>query len=265
MIISCPACSTRYVVPDSAIGAEGRTVRCAKCRHSWFQEGPVLDLAEAQAAQARDAEAAAAARPTPPPRASEPKAEPAPPANPPEVVDEEPPAFEESPPPLAEPALPPIEDEPSHFEHEPPFRPRRNTLRLLTIAGVLFATVAAGLIVAVSYFGLPEWVPVSRPTFGVGRENLQLDFPADQQEKRQLPNGIEFFAASGTVTNIGGTAQDVPPILIVLRDARDRIVYSADVYPPKGTLAPGEAMTINAALTDVPRAARVSEIGWKPD
>jgi predicted Zn finger-like uncharacterized protein len=267
MIISCPACSTRYVVPDSAIGAEGRTVRCAKCRHSWFQEGPVPDLAEAQPAQMADVEAATVARPppTPPPRASEPRVERPPPASRPEAEDEDLPAFEDHAISPAEPALPPIEDAPSQFEHEPPFRPRRNTLRLLTLAGALFAVVAAGLIVAVSYFGLPEWVPVSRPTFGVGRENLQLDFPADQQEKRELPNGIEFFAASGTVTNIGGTAQDVPPILIVLRDARDRIVYSADVYPPKRTLAPGEAMTINAALTDVPRAARVSEIGWKPD
>lgn len=39
MIIACPACSTRYVVPDNAIGVDGRTVRCAKCKHSWFQEG----------------------------------------------------------------------------------------------------------------------------------------------------------------------------------------------------------------------------------
>src|SRR5262245_22971668 len=46
MIIACPACSTRYVVPDSAVGPEGRTVRCAKCRHSWFQDPSEAMLAE---------------------------------------------------------------------------------------------------------------------------------------------------------------------------------------------------------------------------
>ncbi|MEC9109264.1 MAG: MJ0042-type zinc finger domain-containing protein, partial [Pseudomonadota bacterium] len=43
MIIACPACATRYVVPDSAIGIDGRTVRCAKCKHSWFQDGPDVE------------------------------------------------------------------------------------------------------------------------------------------------------------------------------------------------------------------------------
>ncbi|HYV87781.1 MAG TPA: DUF3426 domain-containing protein [Candidatus Polarisedimenticolia bacterium] len=40
MIVSCPACSTRYLVEPSALGSDGRVVRCAKCEHSWYQTPP---------------------------------------------------------------------------------------------------------------------------------------------------------------------------------------------------------------------------------
>ncbi|GAB4142851.1 MAG: zinc-ribbon domain-containing protein [Sphingomonadales bacterium] len=40
MIISCSACGTRYVLDPAKLGAAGRTVRCANCHHSWFQEAP---------------------------------------------------------------------------------------------------------------------------------------------------------------------------------------------------------------------------------
>ena len=40
MIVSCPACSTRYLVEPSALGSDGRMVRCAKCEHSWYQAPP---------------------------------------------------------------------------------------------------------------------------------------------------------------------------------------------------------------------------------
>jgi len=217
----------------------------------------VLDLVEAQPAKA----------PAAPPRPPADEAEIDHPFREPDPVRDEgrAPAFDEPATPVTESDLPPDDDTPSHFEHEPPFRPRRNTLRLLTYAGVVFAAVAAGLIVAVSYFGLPDWVPVNRPTCALGQPTLKLDFPPERQERRELPNGIQFFGASGTITNPGSAAQDVPPILIVLRDARDRIVYSWEVYPPKRTLGPGETMTINEAVTDVPRSARVAEIGWKPE
>ncbi|MGZ3172838.1 MAG: thioredoxin [Croceibacterium sp.] len=211
--------------------------------------------------------------PVPAPPPPPPPAPPSPPVSREPVAPEpepaaayfEPPPFDETPPPP--PSIAPAydDDTTSQFDHEPPFRRRRNPLRLWTYAAIVFALIVAALIVAVSYWGLPAWVPVSRPTFAAAQADLQLDFPADQQERRQLPDGTEYFGASGTITNIGSVTRSVPPILIVLRDGHDRIVYSWEVYPPKRSLAPGETMTVNQAVTDVPRSAKVAEIGWKPN
>jgi predicted Zn finger-like uncharacterized protein len=277
MIIACPACSTRYVVPDSAIGLDGRTVRCAKCRHSWFQEGPVAETAPPTVAPPPPT----APAPTPPPPAPAPVPPPPAAAAPAEPAGAEPAAspresdLSQDPPlsSVADEAVRPVvdrheerpaEESRSSFDYEPPFRPRRNKLRMWTMAAVLFAVVASGLVAAVARYGLPDWMPLSRSTFGKAQPDLVLDFPPNRQDRRTLPNGTEFFGASGTVTNVGQIRRPVPTILIVLRDARERIVYSYEVAPPKRVLAPGESMTVNEAVTDVPKSARIAEIGWKP-
>ncbi|WP_336985590.1 MJ0042-type zinc finger domain-containing protein [Altererythrobacter aquiaggeris] len=280
MIIACPACTTRYVVPDSAIGVDGRTVRCAKCRHSWFQDGEPVELPpERQVAAAEPSPAVPSPAGAPPPETRNPGTDPA------EHQPEEetrPAPFGEQPsdaPPIADPVTPPPEadtayqetptqygydDQVSHFDAAPPFRARRNPLKLWTASAAIFAAIALGTIGAVSYWGLPDWVPISRPTFAAENPDLVLDFPGDKQDRRTLPNGTEFFGASGTVTNVGRESRNLPSILIVLRDGRERIVYSWEVAPPQASLAPGETVTINEAVTDVPRSAKFADIGWKP-
>ncbi|MBM3617400.1 MAG: DUF3426 domain-containing protein [Alphaproteobacteria bacterium] len=44
MILECPHCSNRYLVDKRAIGAEGRTVRCAKCKHQWHAMPDATDV-----------------------------------------------------------------------------------------------------------------------------------------------------------------------------------------------------------------------------
>jgi len=278
MIIACPACSTRYAVPDNSLGVEGRTVRCAKCRHSWYQEGPeIVPPAEpltepaatadasaepAVAAQGLDASTGSAGGTTQIARDIS-----APPPAP--VQETAKPVKESASAAIAyddgdEAAYDADQDGPSNFAHAPPFRPRRNIPRLLMIGAILFAVVSLAVAAYVIRFGFPEWVPVSRSTFAEAQPDLELDFPPNRQDRRTLPNGNEYFGASGTVTNVGGDERSVPSILIVMRDSRERIVYSWEVVPPKQRLAPGESVTINEAVTDVPKSAVAAEIGWKP-
>ena len=279
MIIACPACTTRYAVPDDAIGIEGRTVRCAKCRHSWFQDGPSLETAEPAPAAATASPPPAAPAQSTPPSAPAPGTPPAAPAQ--DTAAEASAEVEQQETREPEPAIPvpqrPAEPAPeaedagyaasqdegyySPFDRRAPFRPRRNTAKLIMIAAVLFATVVLGATAWVWRFGL---VPASSATFAEAQPELVLDFPPNRQDRRTLANGTEFFGASGTVTNVGAAERSLPSILIVMRDARERIVYRWEVVPPKRRLGPGESVTINEAVTDVPKSAVAAEIGWKP-
>lgn len=280
MIIACPACNTRYAVPDSAIGIDGRTVRCAKCRHSWFQDGPRVETPQSPP-PAPPTEAVS----PPPPAAETPAQGPAAPIDSaPEPADEPAAATPEAAPETDEEApAPPLpeqgiadqsayayddgagdEYDESQFDYEPPFRARRNPAKMWTMAAILFAVISLGLIAAVGWYGLPNWVPFARPAFAEQQAGLKFEFPENRQERRQLPDKSVLYSFAGTISNIGTQRRSVPSLLVYFKDSRETVVFSHELVPPKRVLAPGESIEIREAIANVPRSAKHREIGWKP-
>ena len=276
MILTCPACQTRYVVKDGTIPPSGRQVRCASCKHSWHQdpeadsddqsiaEAAIIDPSSGPEAEERAYQEAVLAgeanivsdRAAIDSEPEEVVAE-SEPAAPPERDEwpepDETAGVEEVSPTAAEPASVWLagagqaetpEFEP-FYEPEPVDPPARRIPVLAWILLLVAALAAAG------WFLAPEAVRVRLGLANSGASRLEI--MVTNSDRQRLASGNQGFSVTGRVINPTDRDQAVPPLKAELLDSsQQQVVYSWRIEPPAQTLAPGASASFNSYLVDVP-------------
>lgn len=267
MILTCPSCAARYLVPDNAIGYEGRKVRCASCGHSWFQEGADIVVPDTPATAATPVTASAmegasiasvtdASRPpavnTSPspalPFTDMPAPSPAPGSIPPTV------AIPPAPPTIAVPSAD-EPDLPDPYAHEVPFRPRSDPARRNTILAFAFATVMFLLLGGLVLFGPDDLAN----RFGLARNVGSTPLLIQQIGKVSLEtsaSGDKLLALSGRVINPTDEEQKIPPVLGEMRDAQGRTIYNWTIRIEGNKLPPKGSVDFNTAEVNPPRGTQ---------
>ncbi len=227
MILECSQCGSRYEVPDSAIGPDGRTVRCANCKHSWFQSAAPLELT--------------APAPVPVPTVAEPQAADEPAAPAPRTLARTP-----------DPA-------PDYDPFDEPAPRRRSGLRWTIAALVALVSVVLGG-AALLYWKAPQvLVQLGLP---IGGASTPLVFSDKNVALQARPDGSKLFIVSGKVLNPTGSAQHVPDIRIRLIDAQGGEVYSWRITPATRTLDSQASFDFNGAKVDVPNGAKTVQLSF---
>ncbi len=243
MILTCPSCDTRYSVDGSKFPAAGRTVRCAKCGHSWHQEPeappePVLEAV---------AEVAGAA-PEPVPEAD---------VAPAEVPVSDP--FPTSPTRAYAPA--PVSPEPPA-----PWGPR-----IAVVAGWA-GLILVVLLIAVSAVRYRQDIAVIWPQSAGVYSSLGLHVNASGIDFRQVDyrreteDGQVVLAVSGMIVNAGSRQLPVPQtVRVTLSDVSNHELYHWTFKPSATVLGPGQSVPFMTRLSSPPAAARHLEVRFAKD
>lgn len=259
MIISCPACQTKYTVPAQSFGATGRIVKCTKCAHKWHQEASTSfepqgtqfdpDGTDAQKG-AEDAKPSLAdvTQPTPQQAAAQ-QTETAP--RPSRLESQ---AAEQTPP---------------YSPHQLPALPTMQSPQNMWPGVILGIAATIGLIGAVLVLKDPMMraFPAMSQAFNGGATVAEFDPSYNQAPGLVIENierdileddGFTTYVIQGIVTNSNLAERAVPNLTVSLLDEHGGVLDSWKVEPQKRVLQPGESTTWVCYFYNPP-LAKVSE------
>lgn len=264
MLIVCPSCTTAYRIELSTLGAAGRTVRCARCRATWFAS--IEELAPAAVALPAVQESSA------PPQGAPVEQHEADyalqgPADTETTANEAASVTIDNSPPLV-PALaqeagstaatgPDIESVAARRARRAGTNKRRSGRwpGLPTIILVLAGTIAALLNWRVP---VVRFVPQTASLFSaiglpVNLRGLSFD---DVKTTVETRDGVTVLVVEGTIANQTRLPLEVPRLRFAVRNPGGYEVYAWTALPAEPMLAPGDRAPFRSRLASPPADAQ---------
>ena len=234
MILTCPACATRYQADDAKFPPQGRQVRCAKCGHSWHQQPPPPEKAPLSV-------------PEPDPVLDAPAPEPAP-----------------------EPAY--ARTRTSTYKPPAPPKPRPPLLPMVGVALGWIGLIAVVLLIGLSAVRYRQEITVIWPQsagvysrLGMPVNSQGIDF-VHVDYHRESEDGQVVLAVTGQIVNNGAHELPVPQnIRVTLSDAGNHELYHWNFAPGVQTLKPGQVFPFTTRLSSPPASARHLEVRFAKD
>jgi predicted Zn finger-like uncharacterized protein len=227
MILTCPACATRYQADEAKFPPQGRQVRCAKCGHVWHQPGPVA-MAEPESAASSE-----------PLRAPEPSLSRTRAFAPAVTVPESEP--------LARGAMLAVV---------------AGWIALIAVILVIgYSAVRYREEISVIW---PQSAGVYS-SLGMKVNAHGIDF-THVDYRRESEDGQMVLAVTGHIVNSGSRELPVPQnVRVTLSDASNHELYHWNFTPNVQTLKPGQSSPFLTRLSSPPAAARHLEVRFAPN
>lgn len=231
MVITCPECGTSYRTDSGSIGSNGRTVRCAKCKETWFVPSPGIGSADARALD-EDLlpEADTVERITPPA-----------PVGPATSV------------PAAAPSADVLLRDAADAQR---LAARKRTIRIIWITAALLA-LAAIVVAVLNRQEIVNRQPKAATLynavgFTVRAGGLEIDPPT---ARTSLVDGRPVIRVDGAVRNLSRDTKTVPLIELTLHDRSGEALVQWFVEPEQAQLAGRARLPFSTEYADPPTDA----------
>jgi predicted Zn finger-like uncharacterized protein len=257
MQLSCPACHTAFHVEPSALGAEGRTVRCIRCRNTWFALAEDLLESPALAEILAEGEADAVVPPAPQ-TPSTPLIQPVVEWNDMVMVEAGPSLVPGS----ADISVPAIHSGPAPAGMAAPrLRTAKSAVRDTRLG--LVALLLGSIVVV----GLTAREPLVRAAPGLASFYAAIGLPvnlrgiefSDLRTSNETQDGTPVLVIEGEIVNPTRYTHDIPRLRLAVQGADGRELYSWTALLPRETLTGHESFTFRSRLASPPEGSeRVS-------